>query len=139
MLSNESSLGQLAEERLAGELGWNLELFRGAPFPLPGFDLVMQANYALVNPSAFFLPGQAHLTHLRLTKWLKFGNSVEQLHHLFHLATLYQIRRIILPPSLLFQARTVETFEVVTSETSAEPGVGLAGLFYYLDPFCPAR
>ncbi len=139
MLSNETSLGQIVEERLATELGWNLELFRGAPFPLPGFDLVMRAPYALMNPSAFFLPGQAQLTHFRLTKWLKFGNAVEQLHHLFYLATRYQIHRIVLPPSHLFQARAVEKFEISDSESSAEPGVGLAGLFYYLDPFSLER
>ncbi|MBA3353217.1 MAG: hypothetical protein H0U23_12505 [Blastocatellia bacterium] len=135
MLSDETSLGRLAEERLATALGWNLALFRGAPFPLPGFDLVMQAPYALENRSAFFQPGQARLTYLRLTKWLKFGNSVEQLHHLFHLATLYQIPRIVLPPSQFIQGRAVEGFEILNSASSAEPGVGLTGLFYYLDPF----
>ncbi len=134
MLSDEASFYPLVEERLASELGWNLELFRGAAFPLAGFDLVMKAPYAIVNPSAFFLAGQSHLTHLRLSKWLKFGNSIEQLHHLFYLAALYHIHRIVLPPSRVIQGRTVEEFEVTTSEDSTESGLGLAGLFYYLDP-----
>lgn len=141
MHRNEASPCEFVEERLAAELGWNLKLFHGASFQVPGLNLLMHAEYAIVNPSAFFLPGQSHLTHFRLTKWLKFGNSIEQLHHLFYLAKVYNVKRIVLPLSKLFQAGTVDEFEVITgkSENPAEPGVGLAGVFYYLEPFCLQR
>lgn len=137
---DDSSRRQFVEEHLASELGWDLNLFHGASFQLPGLSLRMRAEYAIVHPAAFFPPGQPRLSHLRLTKWLKFGNSVEQLHHLFHLAKSYKVRQIVLPPSKLFQARDLGEFEVTTaSEDSAKPGVGLAGLFYYLEPFCLKR
>ncbi len=133
----EPSRSQSVEESLAAELGWDLQLFRGAFFQVEGLDLRMRADYAIVNPGAFFLPGQARLSHLRLTKWLKFGNSIEQLHHLFHLAKVYQVPRIALPPSKVFQARTIGGVELMTSESadSTKLGVGLAGVFYYLEPF----
>lgn len=140
MPQDEASRRRLVEEQLAEEHGWDLQLFRGASFQLPGLSLRMRAEYAIDNPFAFFPPGQPRLSNLRLTKWLKFGNAVEQLHHLFHLAKTYNVRRIILPPSEVFQARELDEFEVTTAtEQSAEFGVGLAGLFYYLEPFCVER
>ncbi len=101
----------------------------------------MRAEYAITNPRAFFLPGQSRLNHLQLTKWLKFGNSIEQLHHLFHLAKAYSLTRIVLPPSKVFEATRMGEFEMVTAESAniAELGVGLAGVFYYLEPFCLKR
>jgi hypothetical protein len=140
MHQDESSRRQFLEEQLALELGWDLNLFHGAPFQVAGLSLRMRAEYAIVNPTAFSPPGPPRLNHLRLTKWLKFGNSVEQLHHLFYLAKSYRIRQIVLPPSTLFQARDLGEFQVTTaSEDSAKLGLGLAGLFYYLEPFCRKR
>ncbi len=134
---NESSPAESVEEKLASELGWDLKLFHGDFFQVPGLDLRMRAEYAIVNPEAFFLPGQARLSHLRLTKWLKFGNSIEQLHHLFYLAKAYQVDRIVVPPSTVFQPGTVAGVKLLTSGSAdvAELGVGLAGVFYYLEPF----
>jgi hypothetical protein len=140
MHEGESSQRQFVEEHLASELGWDLNLFHGASFQVPGLNLRMRAEYAIANTAAFFPPGQPRLNHLRLTKWLKFGNSVEQLHHLFYLAKTYKVRQIVLPPSKLFQARDLGEFEVTTAnEDSANLGLGLAGLFYYLEPFCLKR
>lgn len=134
---SEPNLSESVEERLATEFGWDLDLFRGAFFQVPGLDLRMRAQYAIVNPDAFFLPGQSRLGHLRLTKWLKFGNSIEQLHHLFHLAKAYHLTRIVLPPSNVFRTRKVEGIELIASDdaNTAALGVGLAGVFYYLEPF----
>jgi len=139
-MHDESSRRQFVEERLASELGWDLNLLHGASFQVRGLSLRMRAEYAIVNPAAFFPPGQPRLSHLRLTKWLKFGNAVEQLHHLFYLAKTYKVGQIVLPPSKLFQARDLGEFEVTTaSEDSTALRVGLAGLFYYLEPFCLKR
>jgi len=134
----KANLNELVEERLAAELGWNLRLLHGEAFQLSGVNLKMRAEYTIVNPSAFFLPGKSRLTHLRLTRWLKFGNSVEQLHHLFLLAKTYDIRQVVLPPSKIFHPRKVGEIELIAEEdgTSGELGVGIAGLFYYLEPFC---
>jgi hypothetical protein len=140
MHQDESSRRQFVEEHLASEFRWDLNLFHGASFQVSGLSRQMRAEYAIINPAAFFSSGQPHLSHLRLTKWLKFGNSIEQLHHLFYLAKTYKVPQIVLPPSNLFQARDRGEFDVTTaSEDSAKPGVGLAGLFYYLSPFCLKR
>ena len=141
MNRNESSLHKVVEEQLALQFGWDLNLFHGAPFELPGLGLRMRAEYALVNPSDFLPLGPAPLTHLRLTQWLKFGNSVEQLHHLFYLAKTYNVNQIVLPPSKVFQARALGEFNLTTagSDDSATLGLGLTGLFYYLEPFCLRR
>jgi hypothetical protein len=134
----KANLNELVEERLAAELGWNLRLLRGEAFQLSGVNLKMRAEYRIVNPSAFFLPGKSRLTHLRLTRWLKFGNSIEQLHHVFYLAKTYNIRQIVLPPTKIFRPQKVEEFELIAESegNSGELGLGLAGVFYYLEPFC---
>jgi hypothetical protein len=137
MSDNEVSEEEIVERHFAAELGWDLGLFHGQPFPLAGLNLRMSAPYTISNPAAFFLPGQARLSHLRLTKWLKFGNALEQLHCLFLVAQAYDIRQIVLPDSKFFRPQKVEQFELIP-EGDKEPeqlGVGVSGVFYYLEPF----
>lgn len=134
----KANLSELVERRLASDLGWNLELFHGEAFQVPRLNRYMRVEYAIVNPSAFFLPGKSRLSHLRLARWLKFGNSIEQLHHLFFLAKTYNIRQIVLPTGKIFRSQKVEEFELIAEGEGnfGELGVGLAGVFYYLEPFC---
>ncbi len=95
-----SAATSFVERRLASRYGWNLEVFQGREAVFPGSRT--GGLYRVLNPARYFLRPSAAFEALEIAEWLRFGNSIRQLIHVFALAERYGVRRVRLPGRHLF-------------------------------------
>lgn len=91
---------RFVERRLASRYGWNLEVLQGREPVFPGSR--SGGFYRVLNPVQYFLRPRAALDTLQIAEWMRFGNSIRQLTHVFALAERYGVRHIHLPAQHLF-------------------------------------
>jgi hypothetical protein len=91
---------RFVERRLAPRYGWNLDILQGREPVFPGTRT--GGLYRVLNPARYVLQPRAGIDTLQVAEWLRFGNSVRQLIHVFALAERYGVRRIRLPGPHVF-------------------------------------
>lgn len=124
------------ERRLASRYGWDLAVFQGREPVFPGSRT--GGVYRVLNPARYFLRPSAGIEALSVAEWLRFGNSIQQLTHVFALAERYGVRRVRLPGRHLFYdgQRAGE----VTLEWGGERqalGLALSGYFLHTRALAP--
>jgi hypothetical protein len=135
--SGASVATRFVERRLARRYGWNLEVFQGreAVFPRSRTGGV----YRVVNPARYFLRPSAAIDSLEVAEWLRFGNSIQQLIHVFALAERYGVRRILLPGRHLFfhGERAGDVSLSWDGERRRPVGLALSGYFLHMRALMP--
>ncbi len=128
-------LTRAVERRLAQRYGWNLEVLQGQEPVFPGSRI--GGEYRVLNPALYFLRRATRrpstIDSLRITEWLRFGNSVRQLTHLFALAERWGVRRLCLPSEhLLYRGRPADAFTITYGAGRGVFDLGISG--YFLHP-----
>jgi hypothetical protein len=128
-------LTRAVERRLAPRYGWNLEVLQGQEPVFPGSRI--GGEYRVLNPVMYFLRRGARrpaaIDSLRIAEWLRFGNSVRQLTHLFALAERWGVRRLCLPSEhLLYRGRPADGFAITYGAGRRAFDLELSG--YFLHP-----
>jgi hypothetical protein len=130
-----SALTRFVERRLASRYGWNLEVFQGREAVFPGSRT--GGVYRVLNPARYFLRPSAGIDTLEIAEWLRFGNSIRQLTHVFALAEKYGIRRVRLPGRhLLYQGERIGDVSLDWGEQRAF-GLALSGYFMHVRALMP--
>jgi hypothetical protein len=73
----------LVELRMARRYGWNLDMLRGK---LSTPEAKRGDSYRLLNPRPLLFQPRPRIDVVRLSHWLRFGNAVRQLKHVFYVA-----------------------------------------------------
>lgn len=138
-------LTRAVERRLAPRYGWNLAILQGQEPVFPGSRI--GGEYRVLNPAVYFLRRGTRrpvaIDSLRVTEWLRFGNSVRQLTHLFALAERWGVKEVCLPSEhLLYRGRPADAFAITYGAAGGAFDLGLSGYFLHpralMSPLDPA-
>jgi len=127
---------RFVERRLASRYGWNLDVFQGREPAFPGTRT--GGVYRVLNPARYFLRPRARIDTLQIAEWLRFGNSIRQLTHVFALAERYGVRRIRLPgPHLFYHDRQTGNPALVWDGSRRNSDLALSGYFLHVRALMP--
>jgi hypothetical protein len=122
---------RLAELRMAMRYNWDLDIFRGR-VPTPSGR---SGAHRLLNPRALLWQRTPRIDVLQIPYWLRFGNSIMQLHYAFHVAEMLGARTLQFAKRHAFlEGQRAGDFELVW-DSSSRLAPSLEGEFFSLKAF----
>ncbi len=134
--SGAGAITRFVERRLAARYGWNLEVLQGREPVFPGSRT--GGTYRVLHPARYLLRPRASLRQLDIAEWLRFGNSIRQLVHVFALAERWGIRHVCLPARHeLYRGEPPDGLELSWSAARRRPDLTLSGYFLHVRALTP--
>lgn len=134
--SGAGGLTRFVERRLARRHGWNLDVLQGREEVFPGSRT--GGLYRVLNPARYLLRPSAGIEVLAVAEWLRFGNSIRQLTHVFALAERYGVRQVLLPgPHLFFHGERAGDVALRWDGERRPSGLALSGYFLHMRALMP--
>jgi glycosyltransferase involved in cell wall biosynthesis len=123
---------RLAELWVANRYGWDLDILRGKlPVNLTG----RSGAYRFLSPRPLLLQLRPRIDVLRVSRWLRFGNSVTQLINAFTVAERLGARILQFPqPHPFLVGEQAGDFQVVCGDAT-DSATCLEGEFFHLNAF----